>query len=139
MAISEDIIKKYNIYEVVTAGKLKGQLKDTKKIFRMIPFGEKNIYAFAKNLNENLDSDIMYRENYELNSKLVLFEHIPSDIRNEILEKIKVVENNFDPGGIMSLLSKYMLIDLMKSASDFYYTPQTTKNPNVNSQFNDWA
>lgn len=139
MAISTDIIKKYNIYEVVTAGKLKGQLKDTKKIFRMIPFGEKNIVLFAKNLQENLKSDVMYQENYELNSKLVLFENIPNEIRESVLERVKVVENKFNPTGIMNLLSKYMLIDLMKSASDFYYNPQPTKNPNVTSQFNDWA
>lgn len=137
MKMADDLFKKYNIYEVYTAGKLKGQLKDTKKIFKMIPFGEKNIYKFAKNLNENLNSNILYKKYYDRNSQLVLFENIPTDIKNTIIEKVKVVENKYNPSGIMNLFSRFMLIELMKSASDFYYTPKQTKNP-YNSPVNEW-
>lgn len=138
MKMSEDLFKKYNVYEVYTAGKLKGQLKDTKKIFKMIPFGEKNIYKFAQNLEENLKSNVLYLKHYKRNEELVLFENIPNKIREEITEKVKNVENSYNPAGIMNLLSRYMLIELMKSASDFYYTPKATKNPNINNPVSDW-
>ena len=137
MSMSDDLFKRYNVYEVVTSGKLKGQLKDTKKIFRMVPFGEKNIYKFALNLQENLNSNVLYKRYYERNKELVLFEYIPSDIKSNIIEKVKIVENTYNPTGIMNLLSKYMLIELMKSASDFYYTPKATKNP-YNSPVSEW-
>lgn len=130
MSISESLFDKYDIYEVITAGKLKGQLRDTKKIFKKVPFGEKGVYKFAQDLKDNLSTNPMYIRNFKRNQELVLFDRIPQDICENIITEYKNADVQYDTAGIMAVMSKYHLIELMKSVSDFFQSPKQSQ-PNV--------
>jgi hypothetical protein len=126
MAMSKDLFDKFQIYEVITAGKLKGQLRDTKKIYKKPQFGEKGAYKFAKDLKENLKTNPLYIKHFKRNQELVLFSEIPTEICDDIIRSYKEATIHYDTAGIMGVMTKYNLIELMKSVSDFFQTPKNT-------------
>ena len=128
LSISTQLFNKYQVYEVITAGKLKGQFRDVKKIYKKIGFGEVGMYTFAKDLKENLRANPMYLRNFKRNQQLVLFENIPTEVRNDILDTYRKSSIKFDTTGIMNLFTKYHLIELMKTASDFFQLPAEVKH-----------
>ena len=140
LSIAKPLMEEFDEFEIIKSGKLKGQKSDIKKIFKRINFGEKDRYNFAKDLTENLKSNVMYQENYDRNKTLVLFECIPEDIQEEIVKAYKESEYHFDPAGIMSFLGKYHLLELLKSVSDFYtnQTSLTESRKQANNSLSDW-
>lgn len=115
MSIFPSLVESFDIYETNRKGEQLG-----KKVFKKIGFAEKGAEKFAKDLKHNLLQNSLYIENFKRNQTLVLFDFIPEDIRNKIVEGYKSATVHFDAPGIMATLGKYNLMELMKSASDFY-------------------
>ena len=86
---TEILMEKYDVYKT----NRKGEVQEEKDIFKKIPLGvvtlHKNI-AKAGSLDAWLDSHPMYREQYEMNYRLVMEEGIPQDI----VELIAYTYNN---------------------------------------------
>jgi len=135
LKISQHLFDKFDIYEVIPSGKLKGQFRDTKKIFKRIPFGDKGRYTFAKDLKGNLLENPMYLKHFKRNQELVLFDYIPQDITDTIIKDYNEAESHFDTAGIMNLFSKYHCMDLMKSVSDFFQVAKQQPRTGVS----EWA
>jgi 5'-3' exonuclease len=138
MKMANSLFDKFDVYETVKSGKLKGQKKDTKLIYKTVPFGDKGRYLFTKDLKENLKKNPMYIENFKRNKELVLFEHIPEHISARIIDTYNTAESHFDTAGIMRLFSKYHLMELMKSVSDFFQTAPVQKHTAPKVSLSDW-
>jgi 5'-3' exonuclease len=137
MEMSKDLFNRYTIYEMITAGKLKGQLRDVKKIYKKPQFGEKGAYKFAKDLKENIKDNPLYIRHFKRNQVLVLFDKIPEEIQADILKSYKESSNSFNTTGIMELMTKYNMIDMMRNVSDFFQSPKQTKQ--TNTELDAWS
>ena len=132
MNIFKSLIDEFEVYETNKKGEVLG-----KKVYKKIGFADKGAYKFAQALKENLKSNPLYIENFKRNQTLVLFDNIPVDIKEKIVDSYKEATVKFDVPGILATLSKYNLMELMKSSSDFYHGVQN--NNIVGSSLGEWS
>ena len=59
-----------------------------KDVYKKIKFGPKSALKFSENLEKNINSNTIYKENYELNKTLILFNKIPEYVENAILNEL---------------------------------------------------
>lgn len=110
--------KLYADFDVYKTNK-KGEELMIRDIYKTVGFGPVGAKKFAESLEHNLDQNVIYKENYERNKVLVLFEHMPTDIREKIINEYKAQESHFDMGKIMAFINKHSLTTLFASMSDF--------------------
>lgn len=79
--------------------------------------GEKTALKIVKDLDDLLATDPVLRARYKFNADLILFENIPSEIKNVILSKFKDQKFSFNN---MNLLKTFMKYGLAKHAEDIY-------------------
>ena len=121
LSISGKLYAEYDVYKK----NRKGEVQPEKDTFKKIGFGEVGALKASKDLvNFFKEKSPIVKENYEWNSKLVLFEHIPPEITNNIIQKYNSLEVQYDPNKIMQFLMKYNLRKLLMDITDFYITPQ---------------
>lgn len=120
LTIAEKLYTEYDVQTIVKSGKLKGQKSGILDVFKTKGFGPVACEKFIEDLETNLDSHPLYRRNYERNKTLVLFENIPEDIYNNVLEAYKQSTVHYSTKGINDFLMKYHLAELLKNVSDFY-------------------
>ncbi len=135
LTISKKLFEEFDIYDV----NRNGIVQTTKKIYKKIPFGEVGINKFIKDFDHNMGLNPMYKVNFERNKQLILFDMIPEDIVSKILVNYNEAESHFDTIGIMQFLGKYHLMELIKSASDFYQNKITKQQTQpTTSAIDDW-
>jgi len=86
------------------------------------PFGEKAAFKFANDLETNLKINERYEKHYERNKKLLLFEEIPNDVKEIILNKYKEVTTSkklFDTIQFVNVLNKYRLFEIQSRLHEF--------------------
>jgi len=123
-----DISKKlYNDFDIYKTNK-NGDLLNEKDIFKNTPFGPAGAKKFAQNLVENLKSDSLYAKHFARNKELVIFDCIPKEIYNSIVEEYKGLIMNYDPNEIMNFLMKNSMMELVKNITDFYILRDKPQN-----------
>lgn len=122
MKISKKLIEEYQVFKKITNGKKKGQFSDIKDIYKTVMFGDKAVKNFMDDLELNLQRNNLYTINYNRNKKLILFENIPSDISEDILDTFIKSEKKFNSTKILEFFNKYLLREQVKNASVFFDT-----------------
>lgn len=120
LSIAEKLYTEYTVETIVKSGKAKGQKSGILDVFKTKGFGPVACEKFLEDLEVNLDSHPLYRRNFERNKTLVLFDHIPTDIYNGVLETYKNSTVHYSTKGINDFLMKFHLGELLKNVSDFY-------------------
>jgi 5'-3' exonuclease len=124
-----DLVEDYNVFQLITAGKLKGQYRDIKDIFKTKPYGEKKAIKHCENndsLNEFLNSHIMYRDNFRRNKTLVDFKEIPEEVHNKIMINFSEATVNYDPNGMLEYFMNEKLGLHASNINKFYTTKYNT-------------
>jgi 5'-3' exonuclease len=103
------IVDDFDIYKVYKTGKNKGKNKLEKNVFATIPFGDIEIYKFMEDLEVNLSKHKMYKDAYNLNEELVLFDHIPNYIHVNTKESYYNQEVSYDQQKMVNFFNKYKL------------------------------
>ncbi len=124
LSISEKLYNEYNVYKT----NRKGEIQPEKDIFKKTPFGEVKAFKAANDLFEFFKLHPLLEDNYKKNAKLVLFENIPIEIQNNIIQKYKDLEIKYNPNKIMQFLVKYNLRKLIFDITDFYTVSQKKEN-----------
>lgn len=104
-----------------------------KPIYKKTRFGPKALSKFLENFEDNMKLNPLYWENYKRNEKLVLFEYIPDDLKNDIVTTFNNLENNYDIGRIMQFFMKNKLIELYSSYQDFLLPVKSSLESDINS------
>lgn len=120
LSIAEKLYTEYDVETIVKSGKLKGKKSGILDVFKTKGFGPVACQKFMEDLETNLDSHPLYRRNYERNKQLVLFDHIPEDIYQGVLNTYKTATVGYSTKGINDFLMKFHLNELLKNVSDFY-------------------
>ena len=128
LAISQ---KLYDEYDVWKETKKDGKFKD---IFKPTPFGPSGAEKFAKDLAENLKSNPLYIKHFKRNKELVLFEHIPDWLQENIIKEYESIEMTHNINEIFQFLTKNSLTKLVMDLSDF----DKGKSQNLGS-VSDWV
>lgn len=116
LSISE---KLYNEFDIPKKNK-KGEELTELDIFKATPFGPAGATKFANDLKENLKVNKIYVNNFKRNMELVLFDYIPENIKEKIIQDFKNLETSYDPNGIFKFLSDHSLTTHLMNISDFY-------------------
>ena len=108
-----------NIYSTFTVYKKnrKGENTPELDIFKDIRFGASTLQAAIKkagSLDNWLDSHPYIRKNYNKNKILVLEEHIPKELEDEILDAFNTPPKDYSLLEIEAFFTKYQLNQLMK-------------------------
>jgi 5'-3' exonuclease len=100
-----------------------------KDIYKKTRFGEKTALKFIRenHLDEYLKNE-KFRANFERNRKLMDFDYIPDDVRNEILELDKNKVMNYNEDCIFKFIMKFNLQEQLRNISDFTLIYQNHKN-----------
>jgi len=129
-----ELVEKYEVYDIVKSGKKKGEIKDTKNIFKTVPYGikkaEKHCYS-NDTLQEFLLSHEMYKENFKRNKILVDFTEVPEEVQKDILSEFSTVQINYNPNGILDYFMNEKLGLHVNNINKFYsgkYESQNTKS-----------
>lgn len=120
LTIAEKLYTEYDVETIVKSGKLKGQKSGIKDVFKTKGFGPAACAKFSLDLEASLCSHPLYKRNYERNKKLVLFEYIPEDIYQGVLQEYANAQVHYSTKGINDFLMKYHLNELLANVSDFY-------------------
>ena len=115
----------------------KGEDTAVLDIFHKASFGAKTLFKQvekAGSLDAWLDSHPMYRENYELNYKLVMREGIPQDIEDAILDNYLNVDKSFNKNKVDTYLASH---GLSGSIVEFGTLFNNLKKP-IDASFFDW-
>jgi len=134
MSVYDELVEKYNIYEIVKSGYKKGQFKDTKDIFKTKPFGIKKAEAVVQSaelLEEILDSHDMYKDNFERNRTLVDFVKIPNTVQDSIMKNFSEAEIIYNPTGMLEYFMNEKLSLHASNINKFYsakYERKTTSS-----------
>ena len=123
MNIFNELVENYNVFTPIKSGKLKGQHKDTKFIYKTVPFGIKKAEKTAESsetLNSLLNSHNMYRDNFIRNRKLVDFTKIPTEIKEEILKDFNKAEVRYSTDGMIDYFKKEELTQHINGINKFY-------------------
>jgi hypothetical protein len=80
-------------------------------------FGYKTFLRSKKTLDELLSENEIYKWNYELNTKLALPEHIPSEISSQIIQDFKSAPNKRDAGCLTKFFTDYGMFELVGEVS----------------------
>jgi 5'-3' exonuclease len=135
LTISKEMLENFNVYKKIKSGKNKGKDSETKDIYKTIMFGEKALLKFTEDLENNLKLNPLYKINYERNKQLILFENIPSEIRENILSEFSTLEAKYDANGILGFFKKYLLTNQIKEASLFYQGVSVNSSPEQEIDF----
>lgn len=83
--------------------------------------GEKMVLEFLKNFDINMKINARWKEHYERNSVLLLFDRIPQDVRDVIVGEMKKPDERlfFDTIPLQNLLLQFSLYNIEKRMSDF--------------------
>ena len=97
--------------------------EDTGKIdyFHTVPFGEVGIKKFMTDLDSNLKLNKIYELNYERNRNLIIFERIPKEYKDIIVEAYNSCIVNFDINAIKKYLDNNKLAELSININDYNY------------------
>lgn len=127
LSISKKLLEEYTVVDK------KGKLD----VYKPALFGEVKAKEFAKNLRDNLYANKLYIRNYVRNRKLIMFDYIPRDIEQNVLESYDSCNCNFNPNRILEYFNKNKLRVLIENAQDFY---MDSKSGNISSlvEFDDW-
>ena len=119
-----DISKKlYSEFDIYKKNK-NGELLNEKDIFKATPFGPAGAKKFAANLAENLKADPLLAKHFARNKELVLFDSIPEEMVNSIINEFNSLEMKYDANEISNYLMQNSMMELVKNITDFYITPQ---------------
>ncbi len=116
LSISRKLYSEYDTYKT----NKKGEVLDELDIFKATPFGEAGAKKFIADLKSKLTENRIYVENFERNKNLVLFKHIPEDIRTSIETGFEEISFQYDPNDIMEFLVKNSLTQHIVNITDFY-------------------
>ena len=134
MSVYDELVEKYDVYEVIKSGYKKGQFKDTKEIFKTKPFGVKKAEAAVQStesLEEILNSHEMYRDNFERNRTLVDFVKIPDTVQDSIMKNFSEAEITYNPNGMLEYFMNEKLQLHVSNINKFYsakYEQKTTSS-----------
>jgi len=112
------IYSDYNIFKT----NRKGEELCEKDIYKMIPCGPKKAEKIIPMLNEMLKQE-SFAKNFERNSTLVLFEKIPKEVYNKIVQTFKDANDEVNILNILGFAGNYSLIELSASSSQFLIKP----------------
>lgn len=122
---SEDIyvddvheFKKLSMSERVISKFLENNEYD--EIYKKMRFGPAKLNKFMDDFEENINSNMLYKEHYARNEILVLFENIPIEIQEEILNVFMKAKSKANPAGISNYFMKNNLMTLYTDAQDFF-------------------
>ena len=118
-----ELIEKYDIFDKWKSGKNKGLDKDTKNIFKTVPFGIKKaekIVESLETLNEFLNTDKVYKDNFKRNKTLVDFTEVPDKVYDDIIEEHKASKINYDTDGMLKYFMDENLIQHSSNINKFY-------------------
>lgn len=110
LSISKKLYEEYNILDK----------KGEKDIFKPARFGEKGILDFTKNLKNNLKEKRIFWENYKRNRELVIFDKIPLNMQNSIIDSYNNSTILYNPLKIKSFFDTNELRYLSNNVQDFY-------------------
>lgn len=135
LEISQHLINEYDVFEKYASGKLKGQNKETKAIFKKCMLTEKKISEITEELKDKNNSWL--REQFKFNQKLIDLSNIPEDIEAEILETFKSLESiEPNPLEMVNFCAKYRLMNLVKNIQYFHIKERKTVSLGVDT--NEW-
>lgn len=135
LEISKHLINKYDVFEKYLSGKLKGQNKDTKAIFKKTMMTENKIKEISAALKDS--NNAWLREQFKFNQKLIDLTKIPSDIEAEILEAYKSLESiEPNPLEMVNFCAKHRLMNLVKDIQYFHIKERKTESSGVEK--NEW-
>lgn len=116
-----ELITKFDIYKT----NRKGDSTGVKDIYKDLKFGPSNLHKKIKDhgsLDKWLDSNPLYRKNYERNFKLVMEEGIPTNIWNEIVVRFKEASYNYNLVEFSDYLNKNNLNSILMELSNIFNT-----------------
>jgi hypothetical protein len=92
------------------------------KVYKKANFAEKTAQkVMTSGVEEFLDQNPLYRENYERNQKLVLLENIPEDLQNKIQTEYMNSEVHHDSKHIMEYFLKHNLKEALENLNVFSF------------------
>jgi 5'-3' exonuclease len=141
MDIWDELVEKYDVYDVIKSGKNKGMLKDSKNIFKTKPYGIKKAEKHCENndtLCELFTEHDMYKDNFKRNKVLVDFTEIPKDVKNSILKEFSTVEVNYNPNGILEYFMNEKLGLHISNINKFYSSKYSNQNTSSLDDFLDF-
>jgi len=141
MDIWDELVENYDIYDVVKSGKKKGELKDSKNIFKTKPYGIKKAEKHCvcnDSLNEFFSEHNMYKDNFARNKVLVDFTEVPEDVQDKIVHEFNTVEVNYNPNGILEFFMDEKLPLHVNNINKFYSAKYESKNTNSLDDFLDF-
>lgn len=118
---SKDLVEKYDVFEKYASGKLKGQNKETKSIFKKAIMTKQKVDSLRNFLKDSKNADSWIMEQYKLNQSLIDFNYIPKDVVDEIIFDIKNNrKQDAKPLEMMTFCSKYQLKEFVKNIQAFH-------------------
>jgi len=141
MDIWDELIKKYDVYDVIKSGKRKGELRDTKNIFKTKPYGIKKAEKHCETkecLEAFLSEHNMYKDNFKRNKVLVDFKEVPADVQEEIIAEFNGTEVNYNPNGMLEYFMDEKLNLHVGNINKFYSGKYETKNTSSLDDFLDF-
>ena len=83
--------------------------------------GEKMVLEFLANFDTNMKINARWKEHYERNSVLLLFDRIPQDVRDTIINEVKKPDARlfFDTIPLQNLLLQFSLYNIEKRMGEF--------------------
>jgi len=116
LSVSE---KLYANFDIPKKNK-KGEILQELDIFKATPFGEAGAKKFIVDIKENLKQNKIYIQNFKRNKELVLFDSIPDDVQEKILDEFDAIEFQYDPNKILQFLTENSLTTHLMNITDFY-------------------
>ena len=132
LTISEKLYNEFDIYKV----NRKGEIQDTKDIFKTVPFGEVKAKKAAEDLPQFFKKHPLLEKHYNKNAELVLFDNIPKNIQNDIITSYNDLTLKYEPTKIFNFLVKYNLRKLVMDITDFYIVNQ--REEKSKEAINEW-
>ena len=136
-AIDGDFIQKvYDEYNVYKTNR-KGEVLCEKDIYKMVPCGPKKAVGIIKNLNEYM-SKHCFAKNFERNSTLVLFDKIPKQVHDDIIESFVNAKDDVRIDEVMAFANKHSLLELVGSSSQLLISPKAELKLDALDSLNEW-
>jgi hypothetical protein len=121
--IFETDVRKFNklsisnkLYSEFTGVDKKGNID----IFKPALFGKVKIEDFCKDIRNGLKENKLYWDNYKRNRTLVMFDYIPKDIQDSILDTFSKAEVHYNPLKIKSYFEANTLRQLSENVQSFF-------------------
>lgn len=116
LSVSEDLINRYDVFQVYKSGKNKGKLKDEKDLYKTTPLTKKKL----EEVKNEIETDSIIGDNFKRNRILIDFNYIPENIKERIKETYKNTPSpKANPMGMMEFCAANRLKQLMGNCSVF--------------------